>query len=357
MTSDRLVPIGEAARRTGVATSALRYYDELGLVPPARRVGRRRYYGQAELRRLAFVQLAQRLGIGLAGIAEILNGAGRSLRRAADSQIVHLDQQIGHAEAARALLWHGRECPHPQPWRDCPYMVQALDTWLAAEGSQAVDERFEEVLSGLRRAYGRGELDEATVERDPLTQFRNWLHDAIVAEVPEPNAVVLATASTDGLPAARTVLLKGLDERGFVFFTNLESDKARDLAANPRAALVFPWHAMERQVRVTGTVSRTSTEETAAYFASRPRESRLGAWASRQSSVVSGRDELDRAYAEAAERWPEGTDVPLPEFWGGFRVAPSRIEFWQGRQGRLHDRIRYRRESGTGPWVIERLAP
>lgn len=357
MTLDRLVPIGEAARRTGVATSALRYYDDLGLVPPARRVGRRRYYGQEELRRIAFVQLGQRLGIDLAGIAEVLNGAGRSLRQAADAQILRLDEQIGHAQAVRALLRHGRECSHPRPWRDCPYMVQALDTWLTTGGSRAVEDRLEEVLAGLRRGYGRGELDESTVDPDPLTQFRSWLHDAIVAEVPEPNAMVLATASPEGVPSARTVLLKGLDERGFVFYTNLESDKARDLTANPRAALVFPWHAMERQVRVTGTVTRTSTEETAAYFASRPRESRLGAWASRQSSVVSGRNELDRAYLEAAKRWPDGTDIPLPEFWGGFRVAPTVVEFWQGRQGRLHDRVRYRRASDGEPWIIERLAP
>ena len=210
-------------------------------------------------------------------------------------------------------------------------------------------------LAALRRRYARGELDEADLASDPLTQFAAWLDDALAGEVPEPNAMVLATATPDGVPSARTVLLKGLDERGFVFYTNYESAKAADLDANPRAALVFPWHAMERQVRVTGTVERVSREESAAYFASRPRDSRLGAWASPQSQVVADRATLDRAYAEVEGRWGEDEEVPLPDFWGGYRVRPETVEFWQGRHGRLHDRIGYRREGES--WVVERLAP
>lgn len=210
-------------------------------------------------------------------------------------------------------------------------------------------------LAALRRRYARGELDEADVAPDPLTQFAAWLDEALAGQVAEPNAMVLATATSDGVPSARTVLLKGLDERGFVFYTNYESAKAADLDANPRAALVFPWHAMERQVRVTGTAERVSREESAAYFASRPRDSKLGAWASPQSQVVADRATLDRAYAELEARWGEDEEIPLPDFWGGYRVRPERVEFWQGRHGRLHDRIGYRREDAG--WVIERLAP
>jgi pyridoxamine 5'-phosphate oxidase len=209
----------------------------------------------------------------------------------------------------------------------------------------------------MRQRYADQPLDESDLAPDPLEQFRRWLTDAVAAGIAEPNAMVLATATPDGVPSARTVLLKGLDNRGFAFYTNLESAKAADLTTNPCAALVFPWHAMQRQVRVSGTVTRVGRDEAASYFASRPRESQLGAWASRQSSVVPDRAALDREYAELHGRWPEGTEIPLPEFWGGYRVTPETYEFWHGRQGRLHDRVRYRRERPGGEWVLERLAP
>lgn len=207
----------------------------------------------------------------------------------------------------------------------------------------------------LRRAYTAGELSEADVDADAVVQFGRWLDDAVAYGIVEPNAMVLATATGDGVPSARTVLLKGLDERGLAFYTNYTSDKARDLDANPRAEVVFPWHAMQRQVRVAGAIERVSREESAAYFASRPRESQLGAWASAQSQVVPDRAALDAAYAELAARWPDGASIPLPDFWGGYRLAPATIEFWQGRVGRLHDRLRYRKDGDH--WTIERLAP
>ncbi|MEQ4207659.1 pyridoxamine 5'-phosphate oxidase [Actinopolymorpha sp. B17G11] len=215
----------------------------------------------------------------------------------------------------------------------------------------------ESPLAAMRRRYADRPLNEADLASDPLVQFQQWLADAVEADIAEPNAMVLATATADGIPSARTVLLKGLDERGFAFYTNLESAKAADLTTNPRAALVFPWHAIQRQVRVSGTTSIVSRDESARYFASRPRDSQLGAWASRQSSVVPDRATLDREYANLEARWPEGTEIPLPDFWGGHRIRPESYEFWQGRQGRLHDRVRYRRESSGGGWRIERLAP
>jgi pyridoxamine 5'-phosphate oxidase len=211
-------------------------------------------------------------------------------------------------------------------------------------------------LAAMRQRYADQQLNEADLAADPLVQLRRWLADATAAGIPEPNAMVLATATTAGVPSARTVLLKGLDERGLAFYTNLESAKAADLTTNPRAALVFPWHAMQRQVRISGTVSRVSRDESARYFASRPRDSQLGAWASRQSSVVPDRDALDREYANLEARWPEGNEIPLPDFWGGYRVTPEAYEYWQGRRGRLHDRVRYQR-STAGGWVLERLAP
>ncbi|HEY8455408.1 MAG TPA: pyridoxamine 5'-phosphate oxidase [Actinopolymorphaceae bacterium] len=213
-------------------------------------------------------------------------------------------------------------------------------------------------LADMRRRYGDAALDEADLYPDPLGQFQRWLADAIEAGLAEPNAMIVATSTRDGRPSARTVLLKGLDERGFVFYTNLESAKSSDLAENPRAALVFPWHAIQRQVRVTGTVTPVDRAEAAAYFATRPRESQLGAWASRQSHVVPDRATLDRTYAEMQRRFPPGSEVPLPDFWGGYRVRPDVYEFWQGREGRLHDRIRYRRsDPASSEWIIERLAP
>lgn len=201
-------------------------------------------------------------------------------------------------------------------------------------------------LAALRREYGATGLTEG--EPDPFALFHSWLADAVAAPVPEPNAMVLATS---GL-SARTVLLKGLDE-GFVFYTNYDSRKAAELAADPRCALVFPWHAIGRQVRVEGTAARVSREESAAYFASRPRGSQLGAWASPQSAPVSGREELEQRYAEVEERYPD--EVPLPPNWGGYRITPSLIEFWQGRSGRLHDRLCYRRTHDG--WTVERLGP
>jgi pyridoxamine 5'-phosphate oxidase len=210
----------------------------------------------------------------------------------------------------------------------------------------------------MRAAYARTGLDEASILPDPLEQFARWMQDAINAGLPEPNAMVVATATPDGVPSARTVLLKGADERGFTFFTNTGSRKATELAANPRAALVFPWHALERQVRVTGLVSVVDRAEVGDYFASRPHGSRLGAWASPQSQVIGGRGDLDARLAVVAERWPEGDDVPLPDFWGGYRVAPEEVEFWAGREDRLHDRLRFRRDpAAPGGWLLERLAP
>ena len=209
----------------------------------------------------------------------------------------------------------------------------------------------------MRQAYGLGELLEEQVDADPIVQFNRWLENAVAAGIAEPNAMVLATANAEGRPSARTVLLKGLDERGFVFYTNQQSPKAEDLAANPYCALVFPWHAMERQVRVEGTASKLPTEEVDAYFASRPRASQLGAWASQQSQPVDSRQELDLQYASYERQWPEGTEISTPYFWGGYRVLPEVFEFWQGRTGRLHDRLAYRRTSSSSAWELVRLQP
>ncbi|MGW4424451.1 pyridoxamine 5'-phosphate oxidase [Streptosporangium sp. NPDC004631] len=208
-------------------------------------------------------------------------------------------------------------------------------------------------LAGLRRTYEGLPLLEEDLAPDPVTQFARWFDDAVAAGLPEPNAMVVATSSAGGLPTARTVLLKGYDEEGFVFYTNYESRKGRDLAENPRAGLLFPWHPIRRQVRVEGSVTRLSRAESAAYFRSRPYGSRIGAWASRQSAAVHSRQELDDRYAELAARWPE--DPPVPDFWGGFRVAPLEVEFWQGQLDRMHDRLRYRRSGAS--WMVERLAP
>jgi len=225
----------------------------------------------------------------------------------------------------------------------------------------------------LRRSYEVGELSESALPADPLALFAVWFAEVHASGLAEPNAMILATASGDGVPSARTVLLKGYGPQGFRFFTNLTSHKGRDLAENPRAALVFPWHPLYRQVRVAGPVSELPREETAAYFRTRPYGSRIGAWASEnQSGVIPGREVLERRYAEAAGRWPDPASgrveapegeaaaaVPLPDFWGGYRVAPESIEFWQGRRDRLHDRIRYRRAAPgeAEGWAVERLAP
>lgn len=209
--------------------------------------------------------------------------------------------------------------------------------------------------AGLRASYTRGKLDESSLAGGWLEQLRLWFgeaaHDPAVLE---PTAIQLATADADGRPAVRTVLVKAIDERGIVFYTNYESAKARDLDANPRAAAVFVWLAHQRQVRLTGAVRKVDRDETEAYFGSRPRESQIGAWASPQSQVVASRAELDRLADETAARFGDG-EIPAPPHWGGFLLAPDAVEFWQGREGRLHDRIRYRRD-GSG-WVTERLAP
>jgi pyridoxamine 5'-phosphate oxidase len=209
-------------------------------------------------------------------------------------------------------------------------------------------------LSELRREYAVGGLAEADLAAEPIEMFRHWMHDVLAAGLHEPNAMVVSTVSESGAPSSRTVLLKGLDERGFVFYTNYSSRKAVDLAANPACALLFPWHPLERQVRVEGTATRLTAVENDAYFSTRPRASQLGAWASPQSQVVPDRSTLDAAYAEMVGRFGDGA-VPTPEHWGGFRVEPTVVEFWQGRRSRMHDRLRYRRTDEG--WTTERLAP
>ncbi len=210
-------------------------------------------------------------------------------------------------------------------------------------------------VADLRREYARARLDEGEVSPDPIVEFTRWFAQAQQAQLPEPNAMTLATATAGGAPSARIVLLKAFDERGFVFFTDYRSRKGAELEANPRAALVFYWGELERQVRITGAVILVSREESERYFRSRPLGSRLGAWASHQSRAIPGRAALEADLREIEARFGDG-DVPLPPHWGGFRVVPETIEFWQGRESRLHDRIRYERE-GRERWKVERLSP
>ena len=209
-------------------------------------------------------------------------------------------------------------------------------------------------LAGLRREYESRGIDVADLDPDPVEQARKWVDDAIAADCLEPNAMTLSTVDADGRPDSRYVLLRGLDERGFWFFTNTESAKGRALAANPHAALTFAWLQLHRQLRVTGAVEPLPDALSDAYFARRSRGSQIGAWASRQSSVIADRAELDRAIAELETRF-DGQDVPRPPYWGGYALQPDVIEFWQGRPSRLHDRIRFRRDGAA--WVPERMSP
>ena len=209
-------------------------------------------------------------------------------------------------------------------------------------------------IAALRQEYRLAGLSEVDAAPDPFAQFSQWLADALVSGIPEPNAMVLATVDETGAPSARTVLLKGVDERGFVFFTNRNSRKGRELAARPVAALTFPWISVARQVTVQGTVDPLPDAQSDAYFATRPRGSQVAAWASQQSEVLAGRELLEAAMAEAEQRFGDDP-VPRPPHWGGYRVTPTEVEFWQGRPDRLHDRLRYRR-SGEA-WTVERLWP
>lgn len=210
-------------------------------------------------------------------------------------------------------------------------------------------------LAEMRREYLADGLDRADLADGPIEAFAAWLNEVDEVGLPEPNAMVLSTVGADGTPSSRMTLLKDVDERGFVFFTNYTSRKAQELDANPAVSLLFPWHGLRRQVIVGGRAERVSRADSTAYFASRPRGSQLGAWASRQSSVLASRAELDDRYAELTRRWPEDVQVPAPDFWGGYRVVPHTVEFWQGRISRLHDRLRFTRADDG--WDVVRLAP
>ncbi|MFH8452571.1 pyridoxamine 5'-phosphate oxidase [Streptomyces fungicidicus] len=212
-------------------------------------------------------------------------------------------------------------------------------------------------LASMRKQYRTEGLSETDLAATPVEQFARWFKQAATdGGLFEPNAVIVSTADAAGRPSSRTVLLKHFDDDGFVFYTNYDSRKGRDLAANPHVSLLFPWHPMARQVIVTGTARRTGRDETAAYFRTRPHGSQLGAWASGQSSVIAGREQLDASYADLAARYPEHERVPVPPHWGGFRVVPDAVEFWQGRENRLHDRLRYVARPDGG-WRVERLSP
>jgi pyridoxamine 5'-phosphate oxidase len=217
-----------------------------------------------------------------------------------------------------------------------------------------VDDALRSAIAGLSREHSDEGLDLADLHADPIRQFEVWMSDAIAAGFVMPNAMTLATVGPDGQPSARVTLLKGVDDTGFIFFSNYESRKGTELIDNPKAALVFYWEGLGRQVRVEGVVERLSAEESDAYFQTRSLGSRVGAWASPQSRVLADRAELDQLVFEITERFGDG-DIPLPPHWGGFRLLPERIEFWKGRRSRLHDRFRYTRT--TDGWLIERLAP
>lgn len=213
---------------------------------------------------------------------------------------------------------------------------------------------MEKNLADLRREYSMQELSEDSVAADPLVQFSNWFDEYLNAGPPEPSAMTVSTVASNGSPSSRVVLLKGFDAEGFVFFTNYESKKARDLISNPQVALHFFWPELERQVEIAGLAEKTSREESEAYFATRPPGSKIGAWASKQSEVLTGRDELEKRADELRSKFGDD-EIPCPPFWGGFRITPSSIEFWQGRPSRLHDRIMYERDGDA--WRITRLYP
>ena len=207
-----------------------------------------------------------------------------------------------------------------------------------------------------RKEYEQATLDETTVAPDPIRQFAVWYDEAVAAGVPEPEAMTLATATPAGRPSARVVLLRGFDARGFCFYTNYGSHKGRELTANPHAALTFHWPDLERQIRIEGRVEQTTAAESDEYFRTRPSTSRIGAWSSPQSEVISDRGSLEALFARFRADHPDDSAIPRPPNWGGFRVVPERIEFWQGRPSRLHDRLRFRRDA-DGAWILERLAP
>jgi pyridoxamine 5'-phosphate oxidase len=209
-------------------------------------------------------------------------------------------------------------------------------------------------LADIRTDYKKGTLDEKDVEKNPFVQFGKWFKEAVKCEIPEVNAMTIATANKHGRPSARMVLLKQFDENGFVFFTNYESAKAKNVAENPQAALLFFWEPLERQIRIVGRVEKVTAVESLEYFRSRPIDSQLGAWASQQSSIISARELLEIAFGEMLEKFKNG-EIPLPPFWGGLRIIPDEFEFWQGRTNRLHDRIVYTKKNND--WLIHRLSP
>jgi len=245
-------------------------------------------------------------------------------------------------------------CPYNARLRYCLLPFQSPLSILPAMEIKRESELRSEELARLRREYLQRGLDESDLDPDPFKLFNRWLQEALAAPFLEPTAMTLATATTDGKPSARMVLLKKADEHGFVFFTNYESRKGKELVENPNAALLFFWDALERQVRVEGRIERTSPEESSAYFNSRPLASRVASAISHQSEVVGSREELERRFRELAAQY-QGKEVPLPPFWGGFRVLPHTFEFWQGRENRLHDRFRYSKKSNG--WKVERLSP
>ena len=249
-------------------------------------------------------------------------------------------------------------CRHPQDWSFRGTAVSEPPTSGSSTtpgGTWTSRPQKRDHVAHLRKEYIRGGLKEDDAHPDPIEQFRKWFEEAMAANLHEPNAMTLATASSGGRPSARVVLLKGFDERGFVFYTNYEGRKARDLEENPYCALVFYWGELQRQVRIEGRASRVSTEESDEYYRSRPRGSQLSAWASEQSRPIMGRDALEERLRRLGDEY-EGRDVPRPPFWGGYRVEPEAIEFWQGRENRLHDRLLYRC-SGDGGWSMGRLQP